>query len=98
MKGTTTERGLGWEHRKQRQRLIDAHVDGTPCPYCNEPMYLTQQLDADHSVARSHGGTVADRLAHATCNRKAGSRMAHAARVTACPHHRACGSFHSMAW
>lgn len=29
---TTTEEGLGWEHQKQRRRLLAAHVDGSPCP------------------------------------------------------------------
>ena len=38
--GTTTERGYGHEHRKARARLLAAHIDGTPCPYCGEPMYL----------------------------------------------------------
>lgn len=29
---TTTERNLGWEHQKNRRRLIAKHIDGTPCP------------------------------------------------------------------
>lgn len=29
-------------------------------------------LDADHTLARSKGGTKADRLAHASCNRRRG--------------------------
>jgi hypothetical protein len=35
-------------------------------------MHRSQQLDGDHSVARSHGGTVADRLLHSECNRARG--------------------------
>lgn len=29
---TTTERGLGYAHRKQRDKLMRSHVDGSPCP------------------------------------------------------------------
>ncbi len=32
-------------------------------------MYKSQKLDADHSIARSKGGTKADRLLHMHCNR-----------------------------
>ena len=61
---TTTQRGLGWEHQKQRARLIRAHVDGTLCFWCGLPMFKTQKLEADHSLTRSQGGKKADRLLH----------------------------------
>lgn len=74
---TTTERGLGWDHRKQRERLLRNHVDGTVCWWCARPMYREaaknwdgKPLEADHSLARSHGGTKADRLLCSTCNRQ----------------------------
>lgn len=35
-------------------------------------MHRSQELDADHSRARSHGGVMADRLLHASCNRERG--------------------------
>jgi hypothetical protein len=35
-------------------------------------MYRSQALDADHSHARAHGGTRADRLLHAKCNKERG--------------------------
>jgi len=92
---TTTERGLGWQHQKQRARLLRAHIDGTPCPcdvvecgpacLCRGPaghlpMYKdadrnpdAKPLEADHSVARSLGGKVADRLMLATCNNSRGN-------------------------
>ncbi|WP_307677173.1 hypothetical protein [Nocardia pseudovaccinii] len=35
-------------------------------------MHLAQGLDGDHSIARAHGGTVADRLLHSWCNRERG--------------------------
>jgi hypothetical protein len=47
-------------------------------------MHRHQQLDGDHSIARSRGGTVADRLLHAECNRARGdgSRDAQRPAVT----------------
>ncbi len=69
---TTTARGLGHEHQKRRAKLLRSHIDGTPCAWCGEPMYLAQDLDADHSVPRALGGTHADRLLHAACNRSRG--------------------------
>lgn len=70
---STTQRGLGWDHQKQRERLLRLHVDGSPCAWCGQPMWRdTQELDADHEQARSLGGTRADRLLHASCNRQRG--------------------------
>ncbi|MCQ4148595.1 hypothetical protein NOS52_12535 [Rhodococcus qingshengii] len=69
---TTTQRGLGWEHQKQREKLLRAHAEGSPCWWCGEPMYLAQGLAADHSHARAHGGTKADRLLHGLCNKQRG--------------------------
>jgi hypothetical protein len=69
---TTTQKGLGWAHQKVRAALLRDLIEGTPCEWCGEPMYTNQQLEADHSLARSHGGTRADRLLHKTCNRKRG--------------------------
>lgn len=74
MPGSTTERGLGWSHQRAREFLLKTTPDGTPCPYCGLPMLLTvHKLDADHSQPRSLGGTRADRLAHASCNRSHGN-------------------------
>lgn len=69
---TTTERGLGYDHQKTRDRLLRQHVDGAPCWWCGQPMYLTEALAADHSLARAHGGTQADRLLHERCNKSRG--------------------------
>lgn len=59
----TTDPALGWEHQQQRQRLRDAHVDGTPCPCLQQndcgpacpcrpvgvglPMYLNPKRNVD---------------------------------------------------
>lgn len=95
-KRTTTQAGLGWEHRRTRGRLLARHQDGTPCPCrvgaecgpscpCRRagyalPMYRDptrnvdgRPLQADHSIARSQGGTKADRLMLATCNASRGN-------------------------
>nr|WP_081830358.1 hypothetical protein [Rhodococcus sp. UNC363MFTsu5.1] len=79
MAGNTTAKGLGWEHQKQRDRLLRAHTDGTLCWWCDQQMYRDaarnwdeRPLAADHSLARAHGGTKADRLLHSTCNNQRG--------------------------
>lgn len=76
---TTTQKGLGWAHQKQRERLLSQHVDGTCCWWCDRPMYEARELNwdrealaADHSLARVNGGTKADRLLHGKCNKARG--------------------------
>ncbi|MDV6278000.1 hypothetical protein R3Q06_31440 [Rhodococcus erythropolis] len=76
---TTTQRNLGWQHQQQRERLLRAHVDGSPCYWCNLPMFRDaasnfdlSALNADHSHARAHGGLKADRLLHGKCNKERG--------------------------
>lgn len=69
---TTTQRGLGHRHKQQVAALKRRHVDGTECWWCGEPMYLTQGLSGDHTVPRSQGGILADRLLHAQCNTERG--------------------------
>lgn len=72
-KGTTTQRGLGWQHQRQRAALLRCHVDGTLCWWCGKPMYRSQELAADHSTARTHGShRLADRLLHRKCNEQRG--------------------------
>jgi hypothetical protein len=72
VKDATTDRGLGWQHQKQRARLVARHVEGSLCWWCGEPMYRSQGLAADHSVARAKGGALADRLLHGPCNAQRG--------------------------
>jgi hypothetical protein len=68
-KANTTARGLGHKHQQQVKLLKRRHVEGTPCWWCNEPMYLEQGLHGDHSIPRSQmAGTLADRLLHGHCN------------------------------
>lgn len=88
---TTTEKGLGWEHQKQREQLLRAHKDGTPCWWCGLPMYRDktrnwdgEPLHADHTQARANGGHKADRLLNGRCNkqRQAGTHDAHRPALT----------------
>lgn len=72
---SSTARGLGAEHRKQRERLLRDTPEGTPCEECLEPMHPKTRpgdLDADHTVSRAEGGKIADRLLHSWCNRRRG--------------------------
>lgn len=76
---TQKEKGLGHEHRKNRARMLKAHVDGTLCWWCGEPMYREPSrnfdgmpLHADHSQARANGGVKADRFLHDLCNKQRG--------------------------
>jgi hypothetical protein len=88
---STTTRGLGYEHQKQR-RLLLPYAIGRVCPLCPYVMTKAQAyapvkgghgLDLDHSLPRSLGGTVGDRIVHAWCNRSRGNGLsrAHRARV-----------------
>lgn len=69
---TTTQKGLGWAHQQRRRALLETLRDGEICWWCGLPMYRVQQLAADHTHARAHGGTVADRLLHDVCNKERG--------------------------
>lgn len=76
---TTTERNLGHKHQQQRNRLFRNHTDGTKCWWCGRKMYRDKTLNfdqlplaADHSIPRSRGGTLADRLLHGRCNSERG--------------------------
>jgi hypothetical protein len=71
-KQTTVQRGLGWRHRQARENLLRNHVEGSLCWWDNEPMFKAQGLHADHSLPRSQGGTVPDRLLHSWCNEERG--------------------------
>jgi 5-methylcytosine-specific restriction endonuclease McrA len=72
------EKGLdGHDGRKARL----APPDGEPCPYCFQPMWPGQQLDADHVVPRVYGGGHSPlRWAHSSCNRRAGQKLSAARR------------------
>lgn len=70
---STTARGYGYDHQKLREALLPGAY-GQPCHHCTELMLPGQDLDLDHSDDR----TAYRGMAHATCNRQAGSAKAHA--------------------
>jgi 5-methylcytosine-specific restriction protein A len=64
-RGTTTERGLGWEYQRKRARILAR--DGYVCWLCHQPGAHT----VDHVVPRARGGDDSDdnlRAAHGSCN------------------------------
>lgn len=74
---TTTERGYGWQHQQDRERLMRRHRNGQLCWWCGLPMHgdrtKTKNWDgralaADHSDESARAGGKADRLLHGTCN------------------------------
>ena len=76
MRLTTTQRGLGHPHQRDRRRQLAGLRDGQPCPRCGHPMYRWQYLDLDHVIPRALGGTGGPAvLTHRYCNRSVGAKM-----------------------
>lgn len=68
-------------HRDARAAALAALVDGDPCPLCDEPMTHDQRLQLDHATPVALGGLAGSgRLAHASCNERAGQRLGQAIR------------------
>jgi hypothetical protein len=83
---TTTERGLGAGHQRDRITALTQLRDGQPCARCGGPMYRSavywvggkprsRTLDLDHFPGRMYGGPQITRLAHRSCNRRSGQRQ-----------------------
>jgi hypothetical protein len=73
-RGTTTQRGLGWDHQKAAALILDG---AEVCGRCGQPGTDTDPLEAGHRTARANGGTndlSNYRPEHRSCNRAAGSR------------------------
>lgn len=94
---STTERGYGWQHQKQRERLLRAHKDGAPCSHCGKPMYRdparnfdgapleAQHADALANHADKQRAPLASELMHRFCNRSLGDGTREATRPGARP-------------
>lgn len=81
---TSTERGYGTPHRRARTELLADFTPGTPCGFCDEPMFEDQLLDLDHSdPAARLRQEPGDRLTHRSCNRRDGARRARLVKATA---------------
>lgn len=83
---TTTKRGYGHSHQKQRRVMLAQLVDGSPCEECGRPMFKNASknfdgaaLEADHGPGSALKYAVdkqrvrATRLLHRTCNRRGGA-------------------------
>lgn len=78
-KANTTVRGYGAEHQRIRKQLLPTAY-GHRCPICAQVMLQGQDLDLDHSTPIAFGGTRADRITHAHCNRVRGNQTKRALR------------------
>lgn len=74
----------GAEHQRARAAALRDLAPGTACPYCGAPMDATQYLDFDHypPLAIPIPATIqrVRRLAHRSCNRRAGQAVSAARR------------------
>jgi 5-methylcytosine-specific restriction endonuclease McrA len=71
-RGTTTARGLGWEHQQAAATVL---ANATHCWWCGQPPRPDDPLTADHLVPRARGGrSTEDNLvaAHRSCNSRRG--------------------------
>lgn len=74
-RGTTTQRGLGWEHQQAARALL---ADATVCAICHLPPTADDPLTAGHLIPRDFGGTSeADNYQpeHRSCNVRKGNRL-----------------------
>ncbi len=68
--GTTTERGYGSRHQRERRRQLARWRPGQPCARCGHPMWNPASIDLGHTPDRTgYAG-----LEHARCNRADGAR------------------------
>jgi 5-methylcytosine-specific restriction protein A len=77
-RGTTTERGLGWDHQQVREQLL---ANATVCAVCGLPPTTDAPLTAGHITARIHGGSNDPsnyQPEHGSCNYSKGARAGRA--------------------
>lgn len=73
-RGTTTQRGLGWDHQQAREKIL---ATATVCAICGLPPTDDDPLTAGHITPRVHGGTNDPgnyQPEHASCNYSKGAR------------------------
>ena len=84
--GSTHDRGYGTAHQRLRVTMLRTMHEGTLCVRCGQPMFRWQELDLGHGAIPAMLGGRAERLEHASCNRRAGALMRNAkARRRALP-------------
>ena len=85
---TTTQRGLGADHQRQRAALLPLFV-GTPCPCRGCPRHrgpcgtvlTARNMDFDHATPRVLGGARATRFLCRRCNRSRGAALGNRLRA-----------------
>lgn len=74
----------GWEHQRARAAALAALMPGESCPYCRQPISADMYLDFDHypplAIPLPANIERVRRLAHRSCNRRAGQAISAARR------------------
>src|SRR5215472_7037616 len=77
--GSTTQRGYGWDHVKERARQIALWQPGQPCTRCGQPIWhLSVMTVTGHRIstvdlAHTPDRTAYEGLQHRRCNRAEGA-------------------------
>lgn len=74
VRGSTTQRGLGWSHQQQVAELKLRRPLGH-CPRCGRRITARNPLTGEHGTARAHGGTKVTDLICRICNSADGARI-----------------------
>src|SRR5216684_1284208 len=88
--GSTTQRGYGYWHRKERARQIALWHPGQPCARCGQPIWELRAWRNGRWQSVVDLGHTTDRLGyrgleHMTCNRGDTERRGYPWRRTATP-------------
>ena len=73
-RGTTTQRGLGWDHQQAAAQILNG---AELCAHCGQPGTEADPLEAGHRTARANGGSndiTNYQPEHRSCNRSKGAR------------------------
>jgi len=73
-RGSRDDRGLGWDYRHERDRLV-AQAGLTNCPRCDRPITKANPITAEHGRARAHGGETITGLICQICNSSLGAQV-----------------------
>ena len=84
---TTTQRGYGNPHQRERARRLALWKPGDPCARCGQPIWYRWQWRNGQRVTAIHLGHTADRtgytgLEHERCNEADGARRGNRQRGT----------------